>query len=1403
MIKKLSKLFRVRSGEVFQIPYSVRIFSFILSVTLTTAGVGYYLALAANTTIGNNISTSGTLTVGSSSLFSGSVNASTTLQVTGTTTLYTALVSSGTGTSTFAGGVQATALNITSTIATSTFANGIQLSGGCFTDASGSCISAGSSLFTDGGATSYLTSSDNFGIGTTSTSFLLGVQGNGLFSGNLSVANITATGTLTTSGLFSFGNASGTQLTTTGSTYLATAGGNVGIGTASPGVVLDVAGTGSTDYVRSFKGFIGSSANGWLDLYGDYEAANGVRILDSGNVGIGTTTPGSLLAVQGNALFSGNISAANFTATGTLTVSGDTGTTSIANSLLVAGGAFYVEESSNYIGIGTTTPAGAQLVITNETTGSDAVFAKFGYFGPTAQSGLRFKDETDGNEYAAIKWNPTSNDRFDFYVGSSGNTADIKMSLSGVGLGLGTTSPSKLLSVHGDGLLSGSLTLANLTATGTLSVSGLASFDANASTTQLTTTGSVYLATLGGRVGIGTTTPGTLLSLHSGSDYINFGVTSTSTFSQGINLLGGCIAVNGTCISGGSGTIETGTVGQFPYYSAGSTLTGTSTLFVSTASKVGIGTTTPNYDLTVAQRNSAFNAGQSGELDSWSTQTGIFRTLHASVYANGYVYTLGGQDIAGITNAVNYAPVNSDGSIGTWATSSQSLPSTLQDARAAVFNNFIYVVGGYSGTAKTTVYYAALNSDGSISAWQTNANALPEARYNHSVAIANGYIYVIGGANASIQVKDTVLYAKLNSDGSTGAWQTSANSLPDTLWKHTSISSGGYIYAIGGLNNGGTRKDTVYYTAVNSDGSIGAWQTSANSLPVATDFHSSSMLNGYVYVIGGTIPSRVGTIYYAPLNSSGSTGVWQTSAYSLPAVNSNHTSVTINGHIYVISGQGGAGGSKVNTIYRSSGARTLMATNLDLLGLSSTTLSSMSGGDLGSIGGSIFAGNIYSHGRLEVRGDAQFFSGLAVNGSLSLKATTSASQDISIFSIQSATATQPIFTALYNGNIGIGTSSPQSKLSIEGTCIDTGGGCADYAELYSSSEPVESGDVLSFDPENPGHVRKALPESNLIGAVSSNPAVIIEGSGLQFMSGVNYKNNPNKPAVALSGRIPVKVNLEGGEISIGDPITISSEAGIGKKATESGRIVGYALENYSGPNAENNGKVLTFTSLEYWQGSLESDYSPSGVEGSRSLLAQVVNLVKSWLESMKVFIENGLVRLKVLQAEKVVTDGLEMKDKATGEIYCVSIENGEFVKTSGECASSSLSEVEAPQSEDTTSPVVSDAEPPTITLNGEAIISIEKGTSWVDPGATVVDPANGDTPENTNLSIYYKVNGTDTGNEGRDLPQTAIDTNISGTYTITYTSTDSSGNIGTAERTLIVTDATASDTNTATTTVTQ
>lgn len=79
---------------------------------------------------------------------------------------------------------------------------------------------------------------------------------------------------------------------------------------------------------------------------------------------------------------------------------------------------------------------------------------------------------------------------------------------------------------------------------------------------------------------------------------------ATSTGSNGINLSGGCFAINGACIGGtggGSGTVAgTGSAGQIAYYTGATTVSPTSTIFINnTTGFTGFGgTTTPTVPFT-------------------------------------------------------------------------------------------------------------------------------------------------------------------------------------------------------------------------------------------------------------------------------------------------------------------------------------------------------------------------------------------------------------------------------------------------------------------------------------------------------------------------------------------------------------------------------------------------------------------------------------------------------------------------------------------------------------------------------------------------------------------------------------------------------------------------------------
>jgi|GEM_PF-5871669 len=79
---------------------------------------------------------------------------------------------------------------------------------------------------------------------------------------------------------------------------------------------------------------------------------------------------------------------------------------------------------------------------------------------------------------------------------------------------------------------------------------------------------------------------------------------------------------------------------------------------------------------------------------------------------------------------------------------------------------------------------------------------------------------------------------------------------------------------------------------------------------------------------------------------------------------------------------------------------------------------------------------------------------------------------------------------------------------------------------------------------------------------------------------------------------------------------------------------------------------------------------------------------------------------------------------------------------------------------------VTDITAPTITIRGDNPLSIELGQAFADPGFYVED----------NASIDFTV-----GTAG------AVDTAVAGTYTLTYSATDETGNTATATRTVIVT----------------
>src|SRR5690606_11312360 len=113
-------------------------------------------------------------------------------------------------------------------------------------------------------------------------------------------------------------------------------------------------------------------------------------------------------------------------------------------------------------------------------------------------------------------------------------------------------------------------------------------------------------------------------------------------------------------------------------------------------------TSTEDFEDGNNEGNIAFDSGalrrsnvSGGSIGSWTSTTsiGVDRVVHTSVAYNGYVYVIGGADDNTYQDDVFYAPINSNGTIGSW-TPTTTLPLNIVNHASAVYNGYIYVLGG-------------------------------------------------------------------------------------------------------------------------------------------------------------------------------------------------------------------------------------------------------------------------------------------------------------------------------------------------------------------------------------------------------------------------------------------------------------------------------------------------------------------------------------------------------------------------------------------------------------------------------------------------------------------------------------------------------------------------------------
>jgi len=169
-----------------------------------------------------------------------------------------------------------------------------------------------------------------------------------------------------------------------------------------------------------------------------------------------------------------------------------------------------------------------------------------------------------------------------------------------------------------------------------------------------------------------------------------------------------------------------------------------------------------------------------------------------------------------------------------------------------------------------------------------------------------------------------------------------------------------------------------------------------------------------------------------------------------------------------------------------------------------------------------------------------------------------------------------------NGDVGIGTTNPGTRLHIAGTTrtniLEVTAG-SDLAEPFkiANSQSIKPGMVVCIDPEQAGHLQIANK------AYDRTVVGIISGAG-GINSGITLKQSNSEAdgehPVALTGRVYCWSDVSNGAIQPGDLLTTSEVPGHAMKVTNytkaQGAIIGKAMSSLE----KGRGLVLVLVTLQ-------------------------------------------------------------------------------------------------------------------------------------------------------------------------------------------------------------------------------
>lgn len=242
----------------------------------------------------------------------------------------------------------------------------------------------------------------------------------------------------------------------------------------------------------------------------------------------------------------------------------------------------------------------------------------------------------------------------------------------------------------------------------------------------------------------------------------------------------------------------------------------------------------------------------------------------------------------------------------------------------------------------------------------------------------------------------------------------------------------------------------------------------------------------------------------------------------------------------------------------------------------------------------------------------------------------------------------------------------------------SGAPTADYAEMYPVESGATVGDIVAtgtdmidtYDTVN-GGVDWNLVKGKITKLVKANKAyqgniigIVSDNSGDFTTAGHNIKETDNPKAIALNGRVPVKVASDSDIIMPGDYVTTSStEPGKAEKATKSGQVVGKALEVWT-PNS-NTPTVMVYVEQGFYNGLGVSQFSgitPGSPNFANQVLGMLMNSQPNQVSGSELVTDRVVAGLEII-TPKLVADNVStntIESSTSGNVGLVLSSDGKF-----------------------------------------------------------------------------------------------------------------------------------------------